>query len=298
MPPEGTSLGGSPSDDPSNPSNKRKRDDTDLGGGEEDVRRSMYRRNSPSTNGTGAGDMIHHDFSQLQQELTRHAATTGDERNGTSNVSNATSTAQAALTSLYPQMGMPTTDLNFANNATPETNSFNADHGSPSQQRAPPPFHNMGSTAQQLDAAREQVRQNALASKPAVGTEEWHKQRKDNHKEVERRRRETINEGINELAKIVPGCEKNKGSILQRAVSYIQQLKDIESQNIEKWTIEKLLTEQALRSQQDTIDKLKQQLERARHEGEIWKNLAQGAGLSPKEGLKEGEAGVQDGGEG
>jgi hypothetical protein len=63
---------------------------------------------------------------------------------------------------------------------------------------------------------------------------------------VERRRRETINEGINELAKIVPGCEKNKGSILQRAVQYIQQLKENETQNIEKWTLEKLLTEQAI----------------------------------------------------
>jgi len=43
---------------------------------------------------------------------------------------------------------------------------------------------------------------------------------------VERRRRETINEGINELAKIVPGCEKNKGSILQRAVQIFNDLKD------------------------------------------------------------------------
>src|SRR5271154_5227096 len=43
-------------------------------------------------------------------------------------------------------------------------------------------------------------------NRPQVGSEEWHKQRRDNHKEVERRRRETINDGISELAKIVPGC--------------------------------------------------------------------------------------------
>ena len=59
---------------------------------------------------------------------------------------------------------------------------------------------------------------------------------------MERRRRETINEGINELAKIVPGNEKNKGSILQRAIAFITQLKENEAQNIEKWTLEKLLT--------------------------------------------------------
>ena len=46
---------------------------------------------------------------------------------------------------------------------------------------------------------------------------------------VERRRRETINEGIKEQAKIVPGCEKNKGSILQRGVEYITQLKNNET---------------------------------------------------------------------
>jgi bHLH factor len=80
--------------------------------------------------------------------------------------------------------------------------------------------------------------------KPVVGSEEWLRQRRENHKEVERRRREAINEGINELSKIVPGCEKNKGSILNRAVQYIQQLKINEATNIEKWTLEKLLTEQ------------------------------------------------------
>lgn len=45
----------------------------------------------------------------------------------------------------------------------------------------------------------------------------------------------------------MPGCEKNKGSILQRAVQYIQQLKESEASNIEKWTLEKLLTDQSVR---------------------------------------------------
>lgn len=79
---------------------------------------------------------------------------------------------------------------------------------------------------------------------------------------VERRRRETINEGINELAKIVPGCEKNKGSILQRAVQYIAQLRQNETKNIEKWTLEKLLTDQAIEELDASVTKMKAELDR------------------------------------
>jgi hypothetical protein len=116
---------------------------------------------------------------------------------------------------------------------------------------------------------------------------QWTRQRKDNHvssqlrptwsfivgtvraesisasvyqKEVERRRRETINEGINELRKIVPGAEKNKGSILARAVQYIQQLKEKEASNIEKWTLEKLLSDQVLAEVQGDVAELKRLL--------------------------------------
>lgn len=77
---------------------------------------------------------------------------------------------------------------------------------------------------------------------------------------MERRRRETINEGINELAKIVPGCEKNKGSILQRAVQYITQLRENETKNIEKWTLEKMLTEQAIAELSHRIDDQKMEI--------------------------------------
>ncbi|KAK4630874.1 hypothetical protein CLAFUW4_03830 [Fulvia fulva] len=121
---------------------------------------------------------------------------------------------------------------------------------------------------------------NQSTPKPQVGTEEWHKVRRDNHKEVERRRRETINEGINELAKIVPGCEKNKGSILARAVQFITQLKENETQNIEKWTLEKLLTEQAIAELSSSCDKLKAECQRAWGEAEQWKKAAQKAGVS------------------
>lgn len=101
-----------------------------------------------------------------------------------------------------------------------------------------------------------------------------------NRNTVERRRRETINEGINELAKIVPGCEKNKGSILQRAVQFITQLKENETSNIEKWTLEKLLTEQAIAELSTSCDKLKSECQRAWAESEQWKKAAQKAGVS------------------
>jgi DNA phosphorothioation-dependent restriction protein DptG len=112
---------------------------------------------------------------------------------------------------------------------------------------------------------------------------------------VERRRRETINEGINELAKIVPGCEKNKGSILQRAVSFISQLKENEQQNIEKWTLEKLLTEQAITELSASNDKLKQECERLYRELETWKRVAQNAGLEPPQPKEEPNTGAASG---
>ncbi|KAG5517982.1 hypothetical protein PMAC_000437 [Pneumocystis sp. 'macacae'] len=92
--------------------------------------------------------------------------------------------------------------------------------------------------------------------------------------EVERRRRETINESISELARIVPGCEKNKGKILERAVSYIQQLKENEANNIEKWTLEKLLTDQAISELSLSNQKLKAECDRLWQEMNVWKQAA------------------------
>ncbi|CAO3640384.1 unnamed protein product [Mucor hiemalis] len=107
--------------------------------------------------------------------------------------------------------------------------------------------------------------------KPAVGSDEWHKQRRENHKQVERRRRENINEGINEIARIVPGCEKNKGSILNRAASYIRQLKDTEAATLEKWTLEKLLTDQAINELNRQVEVFKAELERVKLENNYLK---------------------------
>ena len=114
---------------------------------------------------------------------------------------------------------------------------------------------------------------SGVTSKPPHGTEEWHKLRRENHKEVERRRRETINQGIKELAALIPTPDPNKAQILQRAVEYIKRLKENESNNIEKWTLEKLLTDQAVAELSASNEKLKQELERAYREIEQWKKL-------------------------
>ncbi|KAG6836495.1 hypothetical protein H0H93_007524 [Arthromyces matolae] len=126
-----------------------------------------------------------------------------------------------------------------------------------------------------------------------MGSDEWTRQRKDNHasgffppvlqmshhsvqKEVERRRRGNINDGINELGRIVPNGtgEKAKGAILSRAVQYIHHLKENEARNIEKWTLEKLLMDQAMGDLQTQLEEVKKLWEeerqaRARAEAEL-----------------------------
>ena len=85
------------------------------------------------------------------------------------------------------------------------------------------------------------------------------------------------------MAKIVPNCEKNKGSILQRGVQYIAQLKDNETRNIEKWTLEKLLTDQAIAELSSSVDRLKDERDHAYREAERWKKICQDAGLNTRE---------------
>jgi len=120
-----------------------------------------------------------------------------------------------------------------------------------------------------LQSSTQILHQNS--EKPLAGTDEWHRIRKDNHKEVERRRRENINAGIKELAALLPTQDSNKSQILQRGIEYIKRLKENENNNIEKWTLEKLLTDQAVAELTASNEKLKAELERAYREVEHWK---------------------------
>ena len=92
---------------------------------------------------------------------------------------------------------------------------------------------------------------------------------------VERRRRETINEGINEIAKIVPGCEKNKGSILQRAVSYITELTTKER----SWNNERATIDVAIKELSERNNKMKTSAEQAWAESSKWQKRCRDAGL-------------------
>jgi hypothetical protein len=154
-----------------------------------------------------------------------------------------------------------------------------------------------------------------------MGSDEWSRQRKDNHvrfawktrpthwlppqKEVERRRRGNINEGINELGRIVPNGsgEKAKGAILSRAVQYIHHLKENEARNIEKWTLEKLLMDQAMGDLQVQLDEIRRMWEeermnrqRAEQELELLRGSKNGAAAGEKRGSP--DAGDAEGGDG
>ncbi|KAJ4314384.1 basic helix-loop-helix protein [Neodidymelliopsis sp. IMI 364377] len=262
-------------------SNKRKRDTRDQG------------MNRPAPN-MGNADLTDQDTAF---HLAAHNAGTNDDmqqfdmhQNGGGNNPSVGDTAAAALA--YHQMTVPqATELQFQTQSTGGDGSFNM--GDHQQQTSMQDF-----SLEALKAATQTGRPGQPANsdsppqsashKPPVGSDEWHKVRRDNHKEVERRRRETINEGINELAKIVPGCEKNKGSILQRAVQFITQLKENEQQNIEKWTLEKLLTEQAITELSASCDKFKGECQRAWDEAQIYKRACENAGIIPDE-IKERE---------
>ena len=56
----------------------------------------------------------------------------------------------------------------------------------------------------------------------------------------------------------------NKGSIIIAAVRYIQDLKNNEASNIEKWTLEKLLMDQAMNDLSISLDESRREVERLR----------------------------------
>jgi len=95
---------------------------------------------------------------------------------------------------------------------------------------------------------------------------QWMQRRRDNHKEVERRRRDTINSGINELAKIVPECEKNKGSILHKTADYIKYLQKTHTGNVEKHKEEMVFIRSSHIALEEQVAALKAVLEATKRE--------------------------------
>jgi len=170
-----------------------------------------------------------------------------------------TRTAQAALAAPMNQ------------SAYPEPNSFDGvtgmgatyDGNSPSGLAGMP-------TAQAVLEAR-----GGQPVKPPVGTAEWHQQRKDNHKEVERRRREVINEGIENIAKIVPCPEKNKGAILQRTCQYITDLQNEKN----SFQTERATFDITLKELTNRLDRMKESARTAWAESAKWQQRCREGGL-------------------
>ncbi|SCW00774.1 LAFE_0C11694g1_1 [Lachancea fermentati] len=114
---------------------------------------------------------------------------------------------------------------------------------------------------------------------PVTGSAEWRQQRKDSHKEVERRRRENINTAINKLSDLLPVKESSKATVLARAAEYIQKLKDTENANIEKWTLQKLLSEQQVSTLTKANESLQLELGNAFKQIDILKRQLKAAGI-------------------
>jgi hypothetical protein len=137
----------------SNNAQKRKRE----GESADDTRRSSNKRISPNS-------AKHDQQDESLQDYGLH-----QENGATDHANNASSTAAAALAGIYPTMTIPQpTDVSFATQASDSNpdGSFmdNSQQESSFMDNSTPSGRGSG-------------------SKPAVGSDEWHKVRKDNHKE-------------------------------------------------------------------------------------------------------------------
>lgn len=94
-------------------------------------------------------------------------------------------------------------------------------------------------------------------------------------KEVERRRRETINAGLDALSALLPpapppppgsvtggrAAKPNKSEILGQGINYIKTLKKAQQAESNKWSLEKMLRDQEIKKGQQEIEKLKEENE-------------------------------------
>ncbi|ORZ17112.1 hypothetical protein BCR42DRAFT_413946 [Absidia repens] len=99
---------------------------------------------------------------------------------------------------------------------------------------------------------------------PVVGSEKWKEMKRISHMEVERRRRETINDYINELARMIRTEHRQKGAILRTTVAHIKSQKEQHDADAQKWALEKLVAEQTIRQLQDEMEKYKARYEKLR----------------------------------
>jgi hypothetical protein len=145
-----------------NTAQKRKRDSDSA----DDARRASNKRVSPNSMNKAGGNQP--DVEALQDYSGLHHG--NPDQNGEH--ANASSTAAAALAGIYPTMTIPQpTDVSFASQASDNDRNQDSSFMDNSQQGGD------GFMEASTPSAR------GSGSKPAVGSDEWHKVRKDNHKE-------------------------------------------------------------------------------------------------------------------
>lgn len=168
-------------EDPSHPGAKRPSSSNNLNGNHDggDISRQMYP--DPTTAGQ--------DFSAISQHLVRHV---GNPNHGLPENSHASSTAAAALAGIMPQLTVPQpTDLSFVGTGSSQEGDRQLDTsfdlGGPdvaaNHNVQGTPYHMGGFPGGGGPVPTGREVSNGGGIKPAVGSEEWHKVRRDNHKE-------------------------------------------------------------------------------------------------------------------
>ncbi|WWC62753.1 uncharacterized protein I303_105350 [Kwoniella dejecticola CBS 10117] len=111
------------------------------------------------------------------------------------------------------------------NNTNTNNNNLNIVYGGRIGKRKRTSHSNLdGSGTQNVNEAEQMLDADGNIVEP----HEYARLKKDSHKEVERRRRENINDGINEIAQLIPGGldKQGKGTLLKRAAAYLVDLVD------------------------------------------------------------------------
>lgn len=102
---------------------------------------------------------------------------------------------------------------------------------------------------------------------PVKDTDSYTKQRKENHKNVEKKRRETINDGIKRLANLVPNPDKNKSRIINQAADYIERILEEGRGQRERATGERVALEKEVRELREEVEGLRRMLGSQQHGG-------------------------------
>jgi transcriptional regulator CBF1 len=166
---------------------KRKRGLADQDESADSTGRSNYKRvprNSSANAGHGnqasnpSGNSMMNNQQDSDAGVEALQDFTSGNQNGGNDHANASSTAAAALAGIYPTMTIPQpTDVSFATQASDADRNDQSYNMDDSQANDSFMDNSVGG------AHSSGGRGSTSGSKPAVGSEEWHKVRKDNHKE-------------------------------------------------------------------------------------------------------------------